>query len=268
MLRSNRAQVKRDQMSLGNWLNLETAQAFLDVGCNVGGLLQGVSQMRPAMRLAGIEVNRDAISQARRVLPSASLHVCGAEAMPFGDAEFDCVTCIEVLEHIPTAVRRRALEEIYRVLKPGGQLMLQVPHAGAFAWLDPGNARFRFPKLYSRLLQRGLRDEGLSERAEGVQWHHHFSIDELEALTAGLFTTVRAHHGGLFLCPLSDIARWPFYKLKVYEGAMFDTLGRLAAWDLNRDYGRHSYDVRLLLEKPRTEADFTLRNEPSLRGNP
>ena len=235
-------------------MDLDSAQAFLDVGCNVGGLLQGVSQLRPAMRLAGVEVNRDAIIEAQRVLPAASLHVCGAEAMPFGDAEFDCITCIEVLEHIPAALRRPALQEIFRVLKPGGQLMLQVPHAGAFAWLDPGNARFRFPKLYSRLVHRGLRDDGLQERAEGVLWHHHFSIDELEALTAGLFTTRRVHHGGLILCPLSDLARWPFYRLKVFNGSPFHALCKLAAWDLNRDYGRRSYDVRLLLEKPRTEA--------------
>ena len=236
-------------MSLGAWLDLDAAQAVLDVGCSVGGLLQGLSQIKPSLRLAGVEVNRDAIAQARLVLPAASLHLCGAEAMPFRDAEFDCVTCIEVLEHIPAALRRPALQEICRVLKPEGQLVLQVPHAGAFAWLDPGNVRFRFPKLYSRLLRRGLRDDGMQERTEGVLWHHHFSMGELEALTAGLFTTERVHHGGLFLFPLSDLARWPFYRLKVYEGRLFHGLRELAEWDFNRDYGRHSYDVRLLLRK-------------------
>jgi len=241
-------------MSLDEWLDLDSAQALLDVGCNVGGLLQGISQLKPTMRLAGVEVNRDAITEARRLLPSASLHLCGAEAMPFGDAEFDCVTCIEVLEHIPAALRRPALQEICRVLKPGGQLVLQVPHSGTFAWLDPGNVRFRFPKLYSRLVQRGLRDDGMQERAEGVLWHHHFSIGELEALTAGLFTTTRVHHGGLFIYPLSDVARWPFYKLKAYDNRLVHALCKLGSWDFNRDYGPRSYDVRLLLEKGRPEA--------------
>ena len=236
-------------MSLGEWLDLDGAQSLLDVGCNVGGLLQGVAQTNPHIRLAGIEVNREAVAEARRVLPSASLHVCGAEAMPFADAEFDCATCIEVLEHIPNALRRPALQEIYRVLKPGGHLVLQVPHAGAFAWLDPGNVRFRFPKLYSRAVQRGLRDEGMHERAEGVLWHHHFSIDELETLTSGLFTTTRVHHGGLFLYPLTDLARWPFYRLKWYENRVVHALCKLSEWDFNQDYGPRSYDVRLLLQK-------------------
>lgn len=249
---SNHArQANRHPMSLEAWLNLDAALALLDVGCNVGGLLQGISQFNPAIRLAGVEVNRDAIAKARRVLPSASLHLCGAEAMPFEDAEFDCVTCIEVLEHIPLALRRPALREICRVLKPGGQLLLQVPHAGTFAWLDPGNVRFRFPNLYSRVVRRGLREDGMQERAEGVLWHHHFEIAELEALTADLFTTTRVHHGGLFLHPLSDAARWPFYRLKAYDNGLVHALNKVGEWDFNRDYGAHSYGVRLLLEKAR-----------------
>jgi len=236
-------------MSLAEWLDLDSAGALLDVGCNVGAVLRHLSELKPDLRLSGIEVNREAVAMARRALPSASLHVCGAEAMPFADAEFDCVTCIEVLEHIPVELRRTALQEIFRVLKPGGQLLLQVPHAGAFAWLDPGNARYRFPGLYSRVLGRGLRDRGMQERTEGVVWHHHFEMDELELLTAGLFSTERVHHGGLFFIPLMDLARWPFYKLRVYEGRIFHALGKLAAWDLGRDYGRRSYDVRLLLKK-------------------
>jgi SAM-dependent methyltransferase len=250
MFQSKRAPPpKRNGMSLADWLDLESARAVLDVGCNVGGLLQGLAQSKPNLHLAGVEVNREALEKAREVLPSAALHVCGAEAMPFEDGAFDCVTCIEVLEHIPATLRRPALQEIFRVLKPGGQLLLQVPHAGAFAWLDPGNARFRFPKLYSRVLRSGLRDNGMQERTEGVLWHHHFGMDELETLTTGLFTTERVHHGGLFLFPLSDLARWPFYKLKVYDGSLFHGLGKLAEWDFNRDYGRLSYDVRLLLKK-------------------
>lgn len=250
MFRSNRSQKPNpNSLSLAAWLDLESAGAVLDVGCNVGHLLQGLSQIKPSLRLAGVEVNEQALASARRALPLASLHVCGAEAMPFADAEFDCVTCIEVLEHIPGPLRRSALQEIWRVLKPGGHFVLQVPHAGTFAWLDPGNVRFRFPKLYSRLLRRGHRDQGMQDRTEGVVWHHHFAMSELADLTDGLFTTERVHHGGLLLFPLSDLARWPFYKLRVYEGSIFHALGKMAEWDLAQDYGKHSYDVRLLLRK-------------------
>ncbi|HJZ40429.1 MAG TPA: class I SAM-dependent methyltransferase [Bacteroidales bacterium] len=45
--------------------------------------------------------------------------------MPFGDGEFDVVICNHVLEHVPDD--RKALLEIYRVLKTGGFALLQVP---------------------------------------------------------------------------------------------------------------------------------------------
>jgi len=240
-----------DSLSLERWLNFSEIEALLDIGCNVGHLLESIANTKPHIRLAGIEVNADALRQAKDLLPGASLHVCGAEALPFEDVSFDCATCIEVLEHIPAPLRRRSLEEIHRVLKSGGTLLLQVPHAGTFAWLDPGNLRFQFPKLFSALIGKGLRDAGMRERAEGVIWHHHFSFGELESLSSGLFEIERAHYGGLFLMPLTSIARWPFYKLRRYDGRLFQLLIEASRWDLCRDYGERAYDIRLLLRKRR-----------------
>jgi SAM-dependent methyltransferase len=45
--------------------------------------------------------------------------------LPFTDGYFDAVICSEVMEHIPD--HRRALDELVRVLKPGGRLALSVP---------------------------------------------------------------------------------------------------------------------------------------------
>ncbi|TSC72471.1 MAG: methylase involved in ubiquinone/menaquinone biosynthesi [Parcubacteria group bacterium Gr01-1014_38] len=50
------------------------------------------------------------------------------QAMPLPDGSFDTVLCAEVLEHIPDP--RRALAEIRRVLRPGGKLIITVPHLG------------------------------------------------------------------------------------------------------------------------------------------
>jgi len=48
-----------------------------------------------------------------------------AQEMPFGDHEFDVVICNHVLEHVPDD--RKAIREIYRVLKQNGFAILQVP---------------------------------------------------------------------------------------------------------------------------------------------
>jgi SAM-dependent methyltransferase len=44
--------------------------------------------------------------------------------LPFRDGSFDCVSSVTVVQHIPPAQQRRALEEMVRVLRPGGYLIL------------------------------------------------------------------------------------------------------------------------------------------------
>jgi SAM-dependent methyltransferase len=51
-----------------------------------------------------------------------------AEGLPFADGSFDCMVCTEVLEHLEDP--ERAVEEMARVLKPGGCLILSAP----FIW--------------------------------------------------------------------------------------------------------------------------------------
>jgi len=51
--------------------------------------------------------------------------VGSATNIPLGDATFDTVVCTEVLEHVPDPLK--ALREMYRVLKPGGYLILSTP---------------------------------------------------------------------------------------------------------------------------------------------
>lgn len=52
----------------------------------------------------------------------------GAQSIPFGDESFDVVTLLSVYEHFPPSTRRQCLSEIYRVLKPGGALVGQMPN--------------------------------------------------------------------------------------------------------------------------------------------
>ncbi len=51
--------------------------------------------------------------------------VGSATDIPLADASFDTVVCTEVLEHVPDPLK--ALREMYRVLKPGGHLVLSTP---------------------------------------------------------------------------------------------------------------------------------------------
>jgi ubiquinone/menaquinone biosynthesis C-methylase UbiE len=135
--------------------------------------------------LACVEINQAALEVARSRVPEAEFYACGAEHLPFRDGSFDYVTCVEVLEHLPAGLRPGALREMRRVLRPGGRLILTVPHAGWFAWLDSNNMRHRLPALYRRLVGRGNRDAAYAAVGREVEWHHHFTVPELERLAGG-----------------------------------------------------------------------------------
>ena len=239
---------KFDRMHPIRWVPPGTV-SLLDVGCNVGAFLMHCHEAFPGIRLAGVEVNVEALDAARRNVPGADLHPTAAETLPFPDESFDCVTCVEVLEHIPADFRVRALAEMRRVLKRGGRLVLRVPHAGAFAFLDSNNLRFRLPWLYRRLIRRGLRDATYETLSSGVVWHHHFTKRELLSLTREGWEVEAWRRGGLLLVPLMDIARWPFYRANRGEHPINRAMGRLAALDLGLDYGPLSFDVLIVLRR-------------------
>jgi len=227
----------------------EGAGSLLDVGCNVGGFLRHCRDCFPGLSLAGVEVNPDALEAARANLPDAELHQVGSAALPFADGRFDCVTCIEVLEHVPADDRRASLAEMRRVLRPGGRLVLRTPHAGAFAFLDPHNLRFRFPGLYARLVGAGARDARYRNAGHEIVWHHHFTRRELLDLAGPGWEVEAVRRGGLLLAPLSEIARWPFYRKGRGTHPVCLAFERLFDTDLAIDFGPAAYDILLILRK-------------------
>lgn len=227
----------------------DDARSVLDVGCNVGAFLSHCRECFPGLSLAGVEVNPVALEAARQTLPGAELHQAGSEALPFADGRFDLVTCIEVLEHVPERLRKTSLQEMRRVLRPGGRLILRTPHAGAFAFLDPHNLRFRFPGLYNRVIGQGKRDGFYQEAGCEIVWHEHFTKAGLLELAGPGWDVEAVRRGGLLMAPLSEIARWPFYRSGRGENPLCRALARLFDLDLAVDFGPLSYDVLIVLRK-------------------
>jgi len=239
---------KQNWMHPVRWIP-PTATSLLDVGCNAGELLQHCRDLFPTMQLAGVEVNQAALEQARLNLPQADLRLSGAQAIPFAESSFDCVTCIEVLEHIPESLRASSLAEIRRVLRPGGRFILRVPHAGIFSFLDANNFRFLMPKLYRMTLRQGRRDAGYLSNSEEVVWHQHFTRKELQELLGDGWEIEASRTGGLLLLPLMDIASWPFYRLRRTDNMLFRAVQRILDFDMSCDYGRASFDILLVLKR-------------------
>jgi ubiquinone/menaquinone biosynthesis C-methylase UbiE len=99
---------------------------LLDVACGTGRFLREVKANYPRLHVTGLDLSPHYLSVARRELApwSRTRFVEGmAEAMPFAGAEFDVVTCIYLFHELPPPVRRAAVAEIRRVLRPGGTLI-------------------------------------------------------------------------------------------------------------------------------------------------
>ena len=223
--------------------------SLLDVGCNVGAWLRDCSQRWPSAHLAGVEINQAALNQAKVNVPGVDLRHAGAECLPFPDESFQYVTCLEVLEHLPAELRPAAIKEMRRVLKPGGRLILTVPHAGWLEWLDSNNVRHRLPRLYRWIVGRGMRDANYESAGLPVEWHHHFTLAEVERLAGEGWRRVAVRRGGLFIYPLMDWLSWPFYRLRIPHNRVRRFFERIASWDYQIDYGTASYGILIAWER-------------------
>src|SRR5262249_32939947 len=102
--------------------------ALLDVGCGPGLLLATLAVNYPELRLAGLDIAPEMVRVAtERLGMRAEIKLGDAESLPWEDASFDYVFCVDSFHHYPNP--KRALSEFYRVLKPNGQVVLADPTA-------------------------------------------------------------------------------------------------------------------------------------------
>jgi SAM-dependent methyltransferase len=104
----------------------------LDLGCGEGRVSRDLARL--GHRVVGVDLSPALVDAARAADPDLEFRVADAAALPFGDAEFDCVVAfmsLQDVEDLDGSVREAA-----RVLEPGGRLCVAVVHplnsAGTF----------------------------------------------------------------------------------------------------------------------------------------
>ncbi|MCH8861513.1 MAG: methyltransferase domain-containing protein [Proteobacteria bacterium] len=113
------------QQFLG-WLAPAPGLDWLDVGCGTGVLSDAVLERSNPRSLAGIDPQENVVrdAQAAHSDPRAAFHCVNAQNMPFDNAIFDVVVSGLVINFIED--QPRALSEMKRVLRPGGQVAAYV----------------------------------------------------------------------------------------------------------------------------------------------
>ena len=101
--------------------------SLLDAGCGEGHALEHLRGL-PLTRYVGVDANPDCVAYCREQFPGHTFATESVTHLPFGDAEFDVVLCMEVLEHLegPSV----ALRELARVARVG--VVLSVPWEPVF----------------------------------------------------------------------------------------------------------------------------------------
>jgi SAM-dependent methyltransferase len=109
---------------------LQGGGKLLDVGCWNGGFLERIERAGLYAELAGVDVVAEGVEVARRKGYDAHVVDLNGDPLPFPDRHFDGVSLLAVLEHVfdPYAMIR----EVHRVLRPGGELLIDVPNAASF----------------------------------------------------------------------------------------------------------------------------------------
>jgi ubiquinone/menaquinone biosynthesis C-methylase UbiE len=107
---------------------LQPLQRVLDIGCGTGALTILIKQQHPAVDAIGLDPDPKALARAERKALRASVAVRFdrgfSEALPYADASIDRVFSSMMFHHLELPAKQQTLEEIRRVLVPGGRLHL------------------------------------------------------------------------------------------------------------------------------------------------
>jgi len=98
---------------------------IIEVGCSSGVMLRLIHESLPHAFVMGADAISGTLSMLAKAMPNIPLMQFDLTHCPLADASFDAVVLLNVLEHIDDDIR--AMRQVYRILKPGGVAIIEVP---------------------------------------------------------------------------------------------------------------------------------------------
>lgn len=128
--------------------NIQPKMKVLDLGCGTGTLTLMLKRAHPEAEVTGLDGDPQVLDIAREKSRGTNIQWDEgfASSLPYSDSVFDRVVTSLVIHHLVTDDKRRAFKEIFRVLKPSGEL--HVLDFGA-----PHSPLARFMTTYMRRLE-------------------------------------------------------------------------------------------------------------------
>ena len=183
---------------------LAPGKAGLDFGCSSGRVVRVLATAYPDMEWSGCDPLEEAISWARENLPGIRFDTSPEQPpLQYVDRSLDLVFAISVWSHFGERAGLRWLEEMRRLLRPGGRLVLTThgPHSLAYASAHGYRQRNQLEEISAGLYRDGFwfTDEfgaGGDHGLENLDWGTAFLTPEwLLARTSGEWRVCAFHPG-------------------------------------------------------------------------
>ena len=132
-----------------NELNIIPGEKILEAGCGTGNLALKIKEK--GANVVGLDNCKEALDIYRQKDPTAELVLASLEEkLPFPDNFFDKITSNNTIYAIPKEKQLLTLKELYRILKPNGEIVISNPKKG---W-KPG-------KIYTKGIIENFKQEGI-----------------------------------------------------------------------------------------------------------
>ena len=164
---------------------IDTAHRVLDVACGTGTLLQMVAERHPSAALTGIDIDPKVLARAKaKVGTKAVLELASATALPFASGTFDIVLSSLAFHHLTREEKVAAMQEVRRVLRPGGEF-----HLGDFG--PPHTAVMRIGSFLTEKIGREHVADNFAGLLVPMLHYAGFGLVEETARFASIFGTLR-----------------------------------------------------------------------------
>jgi len=218
----------------------------LDAGCRDGTTLSPA--LKNGLASIGLDINRSDCSHYKKRYKRPCVQG-NIEAMPFKNEALDAVILVEVIEHLFNPLQ--GIEEITRILKPGGRLVLSTDNRNRIGLMDLFNPLIVIERLVGLRFRNVLPPRNIFwEYGDHVKFYHtSFSKTELVELLRGFGLVVRSCRSYFFLPGLHEVVGkiWPETTAEDYMRLTYPIEAYLSKLPLIRWLGGHWL---LLVQKP------------------
>jgi SAM-dependent methyltransferase len=213
---------------------------LLDIGC--GHVCSDYAYAPCAERVTALDWR---IRQQPPIPPNVELVEADFLSVDLPEGAYDAIIAADVFEHVQLEHEQAFAEKCYRLLAPGGMLLVSVPHRGTFARMDPYELK---PAVQRALHKLGAYSRVHNGECDIRKGHKHYKLDELAA-TFPRFEIDDVRRWGYFFEPLLVFASAATRYRPSFPGR--DYLQQMCAVE-NRDYGDRAYNMAVRLRKPAT----------------